>query len=87
MKYNLMITANTDNDSVLIHSDEFNFNPMVEPMMFHAFICKIMPTIDWQLDDGEDSCGTEYCAYVSYTEKNHDHYLYATWCSDEYLNK
>ena len=86
MKYNLMITANSENDSVLIHSDEFNFNPMVEPMMFLTFIKQIMPTIDWKLDDGEDTTGTNYCTYVAYTEKNHDRYLYATWQSDDYLN-
>ena len=81
-KYQILITANHDEGSVLVFKELVSINIMIKRGAFLDILNKIMPTIKWELDDGDIDEGTEYCQYVCYTEKelgNMSEYLLASW--------
>lgn len=88
-KFQILITANTKNDSVLIYHETITLNEEQAERGFTAYpgqrhpfrswLKSYMPLNDWQLDDGEDTDGSTYCQYVDYTGTDMDKYLLAAW--------
>ena len=80
--YNLMITANVGYDAMCFYSRQWTDNPLSirEPMPVCSLIGRVMPTVDWQFDDGHDGYDTDYLQLVYYPEGEPDtNYLLASW--------
>lgn len=53
-------------------------------MEFGKWLDTMFPAIDWQIDDGEDTIGTDYVQYVSYTDKHDkDSYVLAVYENED----
>jgi hypothetical protein len=81
-KYVFSVIAIVKGEDITLHREEMQMNI--------TFICKkypvlhmarmVLPFVDWQLDDGEDKEGTDYCQYVFYEDENDkSRYVLATW--------
>lgn len=79
MKYQLLITANCDSDSVVIFAQEYE-KSIISDGRIKEVISSLIPCVKWEYDDGDDVIGTNYCQYAAYTEPNDcTHYLLASW--------
>ena len=82
-KYNLTITAHVGDDAMVIYARDFFYNltDFMAKCPVHALLLDAMPFSKWQLDDGDDKSGTDYCQYVSYeyNDTNENNYLLGTW--------
>ena len=82
-KYRLLITANYDADCILVFEQMFSYNIMIKDGALLAIIKQIMPTMDWDFDDGKDIVNSEYCQYVCYTNKERGEYILASWSNED----
>ena len=78
-KYQILVTANGKHDIITIHHRFVSINIMNREDRFLSILKVILPRIDWQLDDGEDCKGSNYCQYVCYTDDSKDSCLLASW--------
>lgn len=87
MKYELKIssaaitTAGGGETYITLFRDVFHFNPITESGRVLEFISKILPAVNWKLDDGTDAKGTNWCQYVYYAggDEEAEHCVIATW--------
>lgn len=83
-KYSFVITAHIvlgdyiNDDAMLVYSKDYDTYPNGGHYgQILAETEKAIPCVDWSLDDGDDTAGTDYCQYVAYTDGNS--YLLASW--------
>ena len=90
MKISVFITAHIsmkdepcNEDAMVIYShdfDDYNFLNSNAKWPFLNWLDYNFPLIDWEFDDGFDTCSTGYCQYAAYTEgiENIGNYVLAT---------
>lgn len=81
-KFSASITAHVGDEVMLIWEKDYiwNVTAFLENMPVLTLARRNCRFAEWEIDDGEDEIGTEYCQYVFYPDKNHmENYLLFVW--------
>lgn len=83
MKYSILITAQDNENAIVIYSEVSDTCKFNRNFRFYDWLCRNFPLIDFAPDDGDDfdyNPNTDYCQYACYCDRdNPDSYVLASF--------